>query len=163
MMKRLLKNKTGVTILEGLIALGLLALVAGGTFGVLLSVSRKAAQPDIREEMLLAIERANEQLQIYAAGNTSVLPDEFKNGLCGRSTAVPVISDSAPLNTGTHQITCLLPAICDRGNGNSTFSYSVASSTLAPAGFVSGNLDSQFSAVPTKKITFNIKCNGFTL
>ena len=58
-MKRILSKKTGVTILEGLIALGLLALVAAGTFGVLLSVSRKAGSPDIRESMILAVERAN--------------------------------------------------------------------------------------------------------
>ena len=47
-----IKNKKGVTILEGLIALGLLAAVSVGIFGVLLSLSRKSYEPDIREEML---------------------------------------------------------------------------------------------------------------
>ena len=49
-MKKILKSKKGVTILEGLIALALLALVATGTFAVLLSSSRKSSQPDIRED-----------------------------------------------------------------------------------------------------------------
>ena len=61
-MKKLLKSKKGVTILEGLIALLLLAMISVGTFGVLLSTSRKSAQPDIREEMMKLLED-NEQRQ----------------------------------------------------------------------------------------------------
>ena len=57
-MKHILQNKRGVTLLEGLIALLLLAVIAVGTFGVLLSTSRRASDPDIRAEMILAVERA---------------------------------------------------------------------------------------------------------
>lgn len=67
-MKRSLKNKKGVTILEGLIALMLLALISVGTFSVLLSSSRKTASPDLREDMTLSIERAHHALQAFAVG-----------------------------------------------------------------------------------------------
>ena len=89
-LKRVLTKKKGVTILEGLIALGLLALVAAGTFGVLLSVARKSGAPDIREEMVLAVERANDQLQMYSSGivsgmTNSKLYEQYANGMCGGS------------------------------------------------------------------------------
>lgn len=152
MMNRFLKNKKGVTILEGLIALGLLALVAGGTFGVLLSVSRKASNPDIREEMILAVERANEQLQMYTDSgvNESDVPEAFKKGLCGESS-----SFSAVL-VGRHNISCMLPAICDKGNSH--FYYTVGSSvaTTVPS-------DDKLANSHTKTIDFEITCNGFTL
>ncbi|MBO5010843.1 MAG: hypothetical protein J6J74_04450 [Elusimicrobiaceae bacterium] len=157
MMNRLLKNKKGVTILEGLIALGLLALVAGGTFGVLLSVSRKSSQPDIREEMLLAVERANEQLQMYASGTSSSdLPTEYQNGLCNNG--------DTSLSSGTHDIKCMLPAICDPNN-KSEFSYTVVYKTLNPAGFPTANTyrTTGFNNAQTREVTFDITCNGFTL
>lgn len=151
MMNRLLKNKKGVTILEGLIALGLLAMVAGGTFGVLLSVSRKASRPDIREEMILAVERANEQLQVYVS--TAATPSHFQNGLCG--------GDSSPLSLGDppHHIECKLPAICDRAN--SSFYYTVSNPSITlPA--VAGNITTA-NTVAMTNVAFSITCNGFTL
>ncbi|MGN0017242.1 MAG: hypothetical protein ACI37O_07900 [Candidatus Avelusimicrobium sp.] len=156
MMNRLLKNKKGVTILEGLIALGLLALVAGGTFGVLLSVSRKSSQPDIREEMLLAVERANEQLQMYASGTSSGdLPTEYQNGLCNNGDTT--------LSTGEHAINCMLPVICDPDSSKSHFSYTVGSQSVSATGFptAANYRTSTFDAAKT--ITFEITCNGFTL
>lgn len=155
-MNRLLKNKKGVTILEGLIALGLLALVAGGTFGVLLSVSRKSSQPDIREEMLLAVERAHEQLQMYTSGDTTNLPLEYQNGLCNNG--------DTSLSSGKHDIKCMLPAICDPNN-ESKFSYTVVYKTLTPADFPTANTyrTTGFNNVQTREVTFDITCNGFTL
>ncbi len=150
-MKRILQSKRGVTVLEGLIALGLLAIVAGGTFGVLLSVSRQAGQPDIQEEMILAVERANEQLQMYRmdAEPSSLVPDYFKKGLCG--------GDDYPLSEGEHRINCMLPPICDTNTSN--FEYKVESVSQAlPANPISGA-----AARTNMKITFDIECNGFTL
>ena len=88
LLKRIFRKRKGVTILEGLISLGLLALVASGTFGVLLSISRQASSPDIREEMVWAVERAHEQLQMYAAEIQSAGGVEFSlaNGLCGNAS-----------------------------------------------------------------------------
>lgn len=165
-LKRILSKKTGVTILEGLIALGLLALVAAGTFGVLLSVSRKAGSPDIREAMVLAVERANEQLQMYTPTMGSIsnasLPSELEYGLCG--------GDSDPLGIGTnHYINCMLPPLCDRNN--SSFSYRTGVSKVNMSlphvsNYGSNGLVSGWGASPlatVRSIEFSITCNGFTL
>lgn len=164
--KRILSKKTGVTILEGLIALGLLALVAAGTFGVLLSVSRKAGSPDIREAMVLAVERANEQLQMYTpvmgSISNSSLPSELEYGLCG--------GDSDPLGIGTtHNINCMLPPLCDKNN--SSFSYRTGATKVnmtlphvnnyGSYGLVNGWNASQYATV--RSVEFSITCNGFTL
>ena len=165
-MKKILTKKTGVTVLEGLIALGLLALVAAGTFGVLLSVSRKAASPDIRESMVLTIERANEQLHMYTPifylYSSASIPSELKNGLCG--------DDGSPLATGSaHFINCMLPPICDKNN--SSFYYTTGTEkvnmsipfagTYGSTGMASGWGASSSASILSVK--FFITCNGFTL
>ncbi len=164
-MKRILCNKTGVTILEGLIALGLLALVSAGTFGVLLSVSRKAGSPDIREEMAYAVEKAHNQLQMYTPSLSSDLinpnlPYDLINGLCG--------GDGNPFGSGTHYINCMLPPICDQSR--SSFYYTVGDQDLdipfidnynASSGTVSEWGGAEIA--PLKKVEFFITCNGFTL
>lgn len=165
-MKKILSKKTGVTVLEGLIALGLLALVAAGTFGVLLSVSRKAGTPDIRESMILAVERVNEQLQMYPPvlylSSDAEIPSELRNGLCG--------GDSNPLAVGrTHFINCMLPPICDRNT--SSFYYTTGtekvnmsvpfSAKYSSSGMVEGWGASPYASVMSVK--YYITCNGFTL
>ena len=158
-LKHLLTKKTGVTVLEGLIALGLLALVAGGTFGVLLSVSRKTGTPDIREEMALAVERANELLPMYApllqGSNMSdaKIADAYKEGLCGE--------DGSPLSLGEHAIKCLLPPICDEQN--SSFVYTVAENPITLPSAVPGDTKYYYPSQPHRRITFQITCNGFSL
>ena len=169
-MKKILTNRKGVTILEGLIALGLLALVAAGTFGLLLSVSHKSTTPDLREEMALAIEKANDLLQMYALQwddpDTPIEDNSgIPQGLCGDMTAGPV--DITPLKTGDHNISCLLPVICDPDN--SSFTYTV----LAPVEVrnigraVQKNYDEPFGTnnlvFYKRKIQFDITCNGFVL
>ena len=162
-LKHLLTKKTGVTVLEGLIALGLLALVAGGTFGVLLSVSRKTGTPDIREEMALAVERANELLPMYAPllqdSNMSDagIADEYKEGLCGKDDP-----PRSPLSPGEHHIECLLPPICDEQN--SSFVYTVAENPITlPSAVPSNTKDYYYTSQPHRQITFKITCNGFSL
>ena len=157
-LKRVLTKKKGVTILEGLIALGLLALVAAGTFGVLLSVARKSGAPDIREEMVLAVERANDQLQMYSSGivsgmTNSKLYEQYANGM-----------DSSPMSIGSHNIKCMLPPLCDYSN--STFTYTVREASFTTHNYGASNMVTDYaSAFPTKgrQVTFNITCNGFTL
>lgn len=155
-MKHILKNKKGVTLLEGLIALGLLALVTAGSFGVLLSISRQASQPDIREEMALAVEKAHQQLQRYTYEDTyTSIPADIRFGLCGESSG-------DPFSSGSHDIECLLPAICDPAN--SSFTYNVTNSEMnitLPANSISGNF--VYTDVDSVKVQFEIKCNGFTL
>ena len=161
-MKRILNNKMGITLLEGIIALGLLALAATATFGVLLSVSRKSSSSDIREEMLWAVERAHERLQMYnGVTDITVLP-EGKRGLCGDEA-----NNGHPLSEGTHTITCMLPPLCDLQR-NSSFTYTV---TLDDLYGVQNALYNPQVEVPSdeeplyqrKHIAFNIQCNGFTL
>ncbi|WP_428039998.1 hypothetical protein [Candidatus Avelusimicrobium fimicolum] len=170
-LKRVLTKKKGVTILEGLIALGLLALVAAGTFGVLLSVARKSGAPDIREEMVLAVERANDQLQMYSSGivsgmTNSKLYEQYANGMCGGSL-IPAgvkVSDSSPMSIGSHNIKCMLPPLCDYSN--STFTYTVREASFTTHNYGGSNMVTDYaSAFPTKgrQVTFNITCNGFTL
>ncbi len=164
-MKRILSKKTGVTILEGLIALGLLALVAAGTFGVLLSVSRKAGSPDIRESMVLAVERAYDQLQMYTPDlndlSNNSLPNSFAYGLCG--------GDSDPLGSGRHDIECMLPPLCDKNKsefyyttGNTKTSMSLPFvSKYSSSGTVAGWNNATTATV--RSVEFTISCNGFTL
>ncbi|HAM43050.1 MAG TPA: hypothetical protein DCP52_04385 [Elusimicrobia bacterium] len=164
-LKRVLTKKKGVTILEGLIALGLLALVAAGTFGVLLSVARKSGAPDIREEMVLAVERANDLLQMYPSEDMSdsKLYEQYANGMCGGSL-IPSdvrVSDSAPLSLGTHNIKCMLPPLCDYSN--SSFTYTVEKFSFTTPPYSADNMVTGYSEPKGHQVTFNITCNGFTL
>ena len=175
-MKKILKSKKGVTILEGLIALALLALVATGTFAVLLSSSRKSSQPDIREEMALAVEKAAQKLQVYVYPTGFDLDDvdglhtDVTEGLCGEQSALYVLDE------GEHDIDCLLPHICDAGQ--SSFTYTVknlttglpntASAMRASDRLQEKNADGANAGVDidgqyARTVTFEITCNGFTL
>lgn len=159
MKKSILRNKKGVTVLEGLIALGLLAMVAAGAFAVLLSSARHSSQSDFREEMLLAVEKANDALQQYAINQQSSLSADtyMTSGLC--------TGDSSPLSTGTHSIDCMLPALCDKNAGHSAFSYTVATRTQNVNGTIgSSHKISGFDNTLTHLgITYNITCNGYSL
>ncbi len=168
-MRKFLQNKKGVTILEGLIALTLLALVATGTFAVLLSTSRRSSQPDIREEMTLAVERATQKLQAYIYPSDISLASEVQsvvgNGLCG--------GDNTPLLPGRkHNISCLLPPICDASDSYFNYEIFVLESqplarpidrqmTLDENGNVTGFTD--VAGQSLYEVQFDIRCNGYSL
>ncbi len=169
-MKRILKNRRGVTLLEGLIALGLLALVAAGTFGVLLSVAHKSSKPDIREEMVLAVEKANDQLHAYSQNMNNTLTENTTK-LCAEDT------QTKPLATGEHNIICLLPVICDRDQSSFTYTVSNAmemkfydeenddkaqNNFLAKDNYINAAGLQNIKSLH-RQITFNITCNGFVL
>ncbi len=163
-MNRLIKSKTGVTVLEGLIALGVLAMVAAATFGVLLSISRKSSQPDIREEMLLAVERAQASLQLYnglTPAEIERLPGELQNGLCGSApnhNPLHVAEGGLTTESWTFNIPCMLPAICETG----AFSYTVHESVVVPN--PSNFVVNKYSSTPQERqIVFSISCNGQVL
>lgn len=171
-MRKILKSKKGVSLLEGLIALLLLAIVATGTFGVLLSTSRKSTAPDIREEMALAVERAQQMLQVYIySGDVrdeyvildigSLYAGEVMGGLCDNETNGHVYFN-APLGGGDHDIKCLLPPMCDPDT--SDFYYTVSTSTNT--GFrkdMRASDKADTSSADELKVTFSISCNGYTL
>ncbi len=161
-MKRILTSKAGVTLLEGVIALGLLALITGGAFAVLLAASRQATQPDIREEMSLAVEKAHDQLKIFTLYGNTGLADFAKGNLpaalyAGQNAGLCTQESSNPLSLGQHDIGCLLPPICDANT--SSFFYKVENSAaLGTAG------TSEDGGTPAPyKITFSIACNGYSL
>ena len=164
MFKRVLNNKVGVTILEGLIALGLLALVAGGSFAVLLSVSRQSSQPDIREEMAYAVEKANDELQLFTKLPSDVaVPTGYPKGLCD--------DDETPLKVWTsgdkieHNIDCRLPPLCDV-NQDSHFKYFVYNVQTVNLKDKIGEALRDEDAVenmPVIKVQFEITCNGYKL
>lgn len=143
-MKKRLLNKAGVTVLEGVIALGLLALVMAGAFGVLLSSSRQTNQSDIREETVLAVERAKELLKAYVGVDNATrppVPTDLRGGVCTNDLI-------HPLAIGTEQsLDCLLPPICDRHHYNeSSFTYTVDEGS-------DGRLN----------VTFSIICRGYQI
>jgi len=169
-MKTILKNKKGVTLLEGLIAMGLLAMVAAGTFGVLLSVSHKSNQPDIREEMAFSIEKANDWLQAYS--------QNMEDGFSKNANTLCNAGEEDPLSNGKHNVECLLPYVCVNRTTNvdscsaeqSCFWYEVSTDvqtfdfTSKPM-VVKENFSGGETAtnVPQRKIIFKIQCNGFSL
>lgn len=175
---KLLTSKAGVTVLEGVIALGLLAVVTAGAFGVLLSAARKSTQPDMREEMVLAVEQAKDKLQVYINTKSSdnltastKLPEGLAQGLCGKDTI------HHPLETGIdHDIICLLPRICDQDSAESQFSYKVTEKGTdlgKLGGYQEGGENSKLctncatSSAPSStsalQVEFTIKCNGYEL
>lgn len=142
-MKKLLTGKAGVTVLEGVIALGLLALVAGGAFGVLLSASRQNLQPTLREEMALAVEKANNDLKAYVGIANALkppVPTLLRGGLCCAENGYSSTCTGTPLDTREHDISCKLPPVCDKNQ--SAFSYQRRSNNT---------------------IQFSITCNGYKL
>ena len=158
-MKRIFLNKKGVTLLESLIALMLLAIVATGTFGVLLSVTRTSATPDIREEMTMAIEKADEKLRAayadYLAGNDSM------KGLCYDPNDPSSSIDNNPWEGTNHNINCLLPDICDMAH--SSFFYTAGQGLSFTRTGADGGTGDDYQPEPEASITYSIECNGFKL
>ena len=158
-MKKFLHSRKGVTLLEGLIALLLLAVVATGTFGVLLSTSRKSSGPDLREEMSLAVLRAKHDLEI---GKNSIDAGTVYSGPCE--------NDLAPFDDiSSHNINCLLPPICDRNT--SSFTYDVVVDQCInrtnvdqmSEDFIDFGICGNATDFEYYKLEFDITCNGFTL
>ena len=173
---KLLHNKAGVTVLEGIIALGLLAVVTAGAFGVLASAARQSSQTDMREEMLLAVEKAKDLLQMYTGDGKDRVSQVYANGLCtgvqNPKDLTQSLNDSPPLAIGEHNIVCMLPPICDKTHQNSFFTYKVESNSNSITHYLT---DSDFEvedstsnpvtmySPQTRRITFEISCNGYEL
>ena len=175
--KSFLSKKKGVTLLEGVIAIALLALVASGTFGVLLSVSRKSDQPDRREDMIYAIDSLNDLLKsaaFYMQDDASIIPDYLANALCFGSGHTDA---KKPLKVGvSHDVKCLLPPSCDRSQ--SSFSYEVTRPNVnlslgldsdPKANLMDKNVVSDYNphtssnSIHSFRIKYDITCNGYSL
>ena len=150
-MKKWLKNSAGVTLLEGLIALLLLSVVATGTFGVLLSTSRKSNTTEMEAAMLTAMEQAKEAIRYHQVNATST---------GGLSTYYPCGGSNI------HDLSCFLPKMCDRNK--SSFSYDLVSVEYAiklPSGERDADFGTLFNSnkVSVPRLEFKISCNGYTL
>lgn len=138
-----MKNSKGYTIIEAVIAMLLVSVVVGGIFSALMASRRAIVDPSYKEEMVFAVESANNLLKNYITGDKSKVTDDLKNGLCDDGTV-------DALSVGAHDIACLLPPVCD--TRTSSFTYTVSDVTVTVPDAESHN--------PTlKSIKFNIMCN----
>ena len=190
-MKKILKNKAGVTILEGVIALGLLALVMAGAFGVLLSTSRQTMQPDFYEEMSLAGEKASDVLKEYITVNKiggedlDNLESKVQPHRGGGSDA-ELNYQLGPCGADSYDLKCLLPPICNESGSefryqltnNADFDYWPTNEdgiawegrgnpqmySAGSSGTFAMQRDStQYTGNPAVAVQLYVKCNGYQL
>lgn len=170
--------------------MGLLAIVAVGVFGVVLSISRKSNEPSVREDVAFAVEKARDELQRYAflldseiTIDVTTLNPPLPAGICAATSP-----DITPLSTGVeHNIACMLPPVCDPDN--SSFTYNVELQTnpwwnesdwaleeigtpyVMSKDMISfygdpdgdGSYDPSWNMARGKRITFTVTCNGYKL
>lgn len=140
----MIKNKKGFTIIEALMAITILTLIVTAIFAVLTSSMRSVKQPTIREDSILAVEKASNLLKIYVdkdvygTSSYAEVPSAYQNGLCHDDG----ITDTDPMGIGSHNIFCLLPDICR--DEDSTFTYTVSTTSV--------------SSIEYKNIDFDLTC-----
>ena len=140
-----MKNSKGYTIIEAVIAMLLVSVVVGGIFSALMASRRAIIDPSYKEEMVFAVESANNLLKNYVTSDKTKVPTDLKNGLCPDEAF-----ETDPLSVDTHKIKCLLPPVCEPSASN--FTYTVSAVTVAVPDVTGQN--------PTlKSIKFNIMCN----
>lgn len=134
-------NKKGYTIVEGIIAMLLVAIMVGGIFTALMASRRAIIEPSYREEMLYTVESLSNQLKNYVDAEGGV------NSLCGSST---------PLSNGEHDCSSMLPDVCRTDSGyDSSLIYTVTGITAQD--------DTGGFAPTVNQIKINIVCNGEVL
>lgn len=134
-------NKKGYTIVEGIIAMLLVAIMVGGIFTALMASRRAIIEPSYREEMLYTVESLSNQLKNYvdAEGNL--------DSLCGSTD---------PLSNGDHDCSSMLPDVCKTGDGyNSSLTYNVSG--------IAVNADGGSFSPAVNQIKIKIVCNGEVL
>lgn len=131
-------NKKGYTIVEGIIAMLLVAIMVGGIFTALMASRRAIIEPSYREEMLYTVESLSNQLKNYVDAEGGL------SSLCGSTT---------PLTNGDHDCSSMLPDVCTGADSSLTYTVS-AISVSDSGGKVSPTLN---------QIKINIVCNGEVL
>lgn len=140
-------NNKGYTILESVIAMLLVAIIVGGIFSSLMAARRAIMEPSYREEMMYAVESANNLLKNFVDNDTSGL-DDIKGELC-QTGALDLLSE------GEHSINCRLPYVCDPRQG-SKFSYIVTEKDLSVTTSSDGV---SLPPVTVRHVVFDITCN----
>ncbi|ACC98139.1 hypothetical protein Emin_0584 [Elusimicrobium minutum Pei191] len=172
-----LLNKKGLTIAEAVISMVLLATVTMGIYGVIMVSLRSAKNPDMREEMMYALERASAKMKTlveadlcaadgfsctlnsttneydckcvkYVSQETDPAKKPMRRDICDNI----ILDDTySPFLTGRkHSVSCLLPEMCD--SFNSSFYYEVSN-----IGLPSDPAKQQY------QIYFTLICNGQVL
>ena len=137
-----MKNSKGYTIIEAVIAMLLVSVVVGGIFSALMASRRAIIDPSYKEDMVFAVEGANNLLKNYITTDQSKVSDDLRGGLCDSG-------EVNALSVGDHDIACLLPPVCKEGV--SSFKYTVTDVAVAVPDVTGAN--------PTlKSIKFNIIC-----
>lgn len=142
----IMKNKKGYTIIESVIAMLLVSVVVGGIFSALMASRRAIIEPSYKEEMIFAIESANNLLKNYVTADNNSVQEDLRDGLCGGETVATVLSES------DHDIKCMLPPVCDVGS--SSFTYTVSKISVAAPGVTGNDANTDM-----KVIKFKIMCN----
>ncbi|WP_428898393.1 prepilin-type N-terminal cleavage/methylation domain-containing protein [Parelusimicrobium proximum] len=121
MIKRKIPAKKGFTIVEGIVAILLLAIVTAGVYGVILSTVRANIVPDIKEDSAYQIEAVTAALKLLMTGAPSdfdaakeVMPCIF----VGKTSTNP----ADYLTVGVHDIPWCMPLEC---LDDTTFKYIV--------------------------------------
>ena len=138
-----MKNIKGYTIIEAVIAMLLVSVVVGGIFSALMASRRAIIDPSYKEEMVFAVESANNLLKNYITTDQTKVSDDLRGGLCDDGTV-------NALSVGVHEIDCLLPPVCQ--SGVSSFSYTVSDVAVTVPDVTGANPN-------LKSIKFNIVCN----
>lgn len=134
-------NKKGYTIVEGIIAMLLVAIMVGGIFTALMASRRAIIEPSYREEMLYTVESLSNQLKNYVDAEGAVA------SLCGSTT---------PLSNGEHDCSSMLPDVCRTdGDYDSSLIYTVTG--------IAAQDDSGGFSPTVNQIKINIVCNGEVL
>lgn len=135
-------NKKGYTIVEGIIAMLLVAIMVGAIFSALMASRRAIVEPSYREEMMYTVESLANSIKNYVDMESGDL-----DPLCGSTT---------PLENGEHDCSELLPDVCKTGGGyNSSLKYTVSGLSVS---------DNTGAYTPTvNQIKIKIVCNGEVL
>lgn len=132
-------NRKGYTIVEGIIAMLLIAIMVGAIFSALMASRRAIVEPSYREEMFYAVESLANTLKNYVDMESGDLPP-----LCGSTTPLSYDEEG-------HDCSELLPDVCKTGEGyDSSLKYYVTGITVS-------------SGTVVNQVRIHIVCNGEVL
>lgn len=139
-------NEKGYTIVEGIIAMLLVAIMVGGIFSSLMASRRAIIEPSLKEEMIYSMETVANKLKNAVDTDSDIT-------VCGNDT--PLNCDST---TGCDCSSELPPGcvgIEGYPNGDKYFVYFVRNRPV-------GDFTGKFSTA-VNEIIIKMKCNGETL
>ncbi|MDD4004385.1 MAG: hypothetical protein PHW69_04185 [Elusimicrobiaceae bacterium] len=105
-------NQNGLSLVEGLVGLIIIATAVTAIFSVIISSFTADKKNAGREEAAFVLKKASEKIKAYvtADGDLSALPADIRNGICSAAKEGISVKDPDPLaiNAAGHDISCLL-------------------------------------------------------